>query len=258
MDDLLGKSYLLYLKDMSRKIIFGSRSSAGNYSSILILNTRRKDNSRFSRITNMTLEQIKGKGLEGYRLEIQQEKEGNAIFCAAGIIAGVVPSKLIKKDKDFLVAAPLVYGRLQFEEDGECEIDEWLLNYDLATELLNQFDEETSRSPLRLELGDGLRPLEVIRDLEEALESTDPNCIDDINAASKKYSDFISSVLQMELEYSPSPMVSANKAMNLKENGQTGLYYVGGDWIFSAPVPAGLNTYTALQDISGLFKSQEV
>ena len=101
MDDLLGKSYLLYLKDMSRKIIFGSRSSAGNYSSILILNTRRKDDSRFSRITNMTLEQIKGKGLEGYRLEIQQEKEGNAIFCAAGIIAGVVPSKLIKKDKDF-------------------------------------------------------------------------------------------------------------------------------------------------------------
>ena len=146
----------------------------------------------------------------------------------------------------------------QFEEDGECEIDEWLLNYDLATELLNQFDEETSRSPLGLELGNGLRPLEVIRDLEETLESTDPSCIDDINAASKKYSDFISSVLRMELEYSPSPMVSANKAIKLKENSQTGLYYVGGDWIFSAPVPAGLNTYTALQDISGLFKTQEV
>ncbi|QNJ32764.1 hypothetical protein SynPROS91_02414 [Synechococcus sp. PROS-9-1] len=257
MDETLGRNYLLYLKDMSRKIIFGSRSSAGNYSSILILNTRRKDDSRFSRITNMTLEEIKGKGIEGYRLEMQQEKEGNAIFCAAGIIAGVVPSQLIKKDKDFLVAAPLIYGRLQFEEDGECEIDEWVLNYDLATELLNQFNETTSTLPLSLELGNGLRPLEVIRDLEETLEGTDPNCIDDINVASKKYSNFIASVLQMDLGYSPSPRVSANKATKLKDANQTGLFYVGGDWIFSAPVPAGLNTYTALQDISGLFKSQD-
>ena len=257
MDDLLGKNYLLYLKDMSRKIIFGSRSSAGNYSSILILNTRRKDDSRFSRITNMALEEIKEKGLEGYRLEMQQEKEGNAIFCASGIIAGVVPSQLIKRDKDLLTAAPLIYGRLQFEEDGECEIDEWLLNYDLATELLNQFDEATSKQPLSLDLGNGLRPLEVVRDLEEILEVTDPNSIDAINIASKKYSDFIANVLQMELEYSPSPMVSAKKATKLKDANQTGLYYVGGDWIFSAPVPAGLNTYTALQDISGLFRSQE-
>ena len=69
---------------MSKKNYFGSRSSAGNYSSILILDTRRKDDSRFSRITNMTLDQIKGKGLEGYRLEIQQEKEGMQSFVLQG------------------------------------------------------------------------------------------------------------------------------------------------------------------------------
>ena len=76
--------------------------------------------------------------------------------------------------------------------------------------------------------------------------------IENILDNSIKYYSFIG------IEHVRSLLLKQNKAIKLKENSRTGLYYVGGDWIFSAPVPAGLNTYTALQDISSLFKSQEV
>ena len=36
MEDSLSKRYLLYLRDMSRKIVYGAASSAGDYSQVLI------------------------------------------------------------------------------------------------------------------------------------------------------------------------------------------------------------------------------
>jgi len=44
--------------------------------------------------------------------------------------------------------------------------------------------------------------------------------------------------------------VAVKIAMGLSEAKDEGVNLVDGDWIFTAPVPSGLNTYTALQDIA--------
>lgn len=87
LEEELGRRYLLYLRDMSRKVIFGStKSSAGDYTRILVLNTKKKDDSRFSRMTDWTLNDIRSKGREGAKLADKQADNGNGIFCAAGVI----------------------------------------------------------------------------------------------------------------------------------------------------------------------------
>jgi hypothetical protein len=249
-EEELGRKYLLYLRDMSRKVIFGSaKSSAGDYTRILVLNTRKKDDSRFSRITEWTLNDLRSKGREGAKLADKQSDIGNGIFCAAGIIAGVISGKATQKAKKSIIAAPLIYGQVQFEEDGESEIVEWLLNYDLATELLSGLDDENSEGSLNLEVS-GIRPAEVIRGLEEKLESLDTEDLDKVNKISSDYQKFLSSILGLEFGYCPAPIVAVKIAMGLSEAKEEGVNLVEGDWIFTAPVPSGLNTYTALQDIA--------
>ena len=256
-EEELGRRYLLYLRDMSRKVIFGTaKSSAGDYTRILVLNTRRKDDSRFSRMTEWTLEDLRSKGREGAKLAEKQADIGNGIFCAAGIIAGVVSGKATQKGKTSVIAAPLVYGQIEFEEDGESEIVEWLLNYDLATELLSGLDDDKSEGAINLEVS-GIRPAEVIRDLEERLEALQTDDLDEVNKVSKEYQKFLSSVLCLEFGDCPSPIVAVKIAMGLSDAKEEGVNTVEGDWIFTAPVPSGLNTYTALQDIAKKLTSAE-
>lgn len=231
-------------------MIFGStKSSAGDYTRILVLNTKRKDDSRFSRMTEWTLNDLRSKGREGAKLADKQAEIGNGIFCAAGVIAGVISGKATQKAKTSVIAAPLIYGQVQFEEDGESEIVEWLLNYDLATELLSGLDDENSEGSLNLEVS-GIRPAEVIRGLEERLERLDTEDLDEVNKVSNDYQKFLSQILSLEFGDCPSPIVAVKIAMGLSEAKDQGVNLVDGDWIFTAPVPSGLNTYTALQDIA--------
>jgi len=250
LEEELGRRYLLYLRDMSRKVIFGSaKSSAGDYTRILVLNTKKKDDSMFGRMTDWTLNDLRSKGREGAKLADKQADNGNGIFCAAGVIAGVISGKATQKAKTSVIAAPLIYGQVQFEESGESEIVEWLLNYDLATELLSGLDDENSEGSLNLEVS-GIRPAEVIRGLEERLERLDTEDLDEVNKVSNDYQKFLSQILSVEFGDCPSPIVAVKIAMGLSEAKDEGVNFVEGDWIFTAPVPSGLNTYTALQDIA--------
>ncbi len=250
LEDELGKRYLLYLRDMSRKVIFGSaKSSAGDYTRILVLNSRRKDDSRFSRMTEWTLQDLRSKGKEGAKLAEKQNDIGNGIFCAAGVIAGVVSGKATQKGKTSVIAAPLIYGQIEFEEDGDSEITEWLLNYDLATELLSGLDDDKSEGSINLEVS-GIKPAEVIRGLEERLEVLNTDDLNEVNQVSLDYQMFLSSILNYEFGDCPSPIVAVKIAMGLSDAKEEGVNVVEGDWIFTAPVPSGLNTYTALQDIA--------
>lgn len=249
-EDELGKRYLLYLRDMSRKVIFGSaKSSAGDYTRILVMNSRRKDDSRFSRMTEWTLQDLRSKGKEGAKLAEKQNDIGNGIFCAAGVIAGVVSGKATQKGKTSVIAAPLIYGQIEFEEDGDSEITEWLLNYDLATELLSGLDDDKSEGSINLEVS-GIKPAEVIRGLEERLEVLNTDDLNEVNQVSLDYQLFLSSILNYEFGDCPSPIVAVKIAMGLSDAKEEGVNVVEGDWIFTAPVPSGLNTYTALQDIA--------
>jgi len=252
-EEELGRRYLLYLRDMSRKVIFASdKSSAGDYTRILVLNSRKKDDTRFSRMTEWTLQDLRSKGKEGARLADKQGDIGNGIFCAAGIIAGVVSEKATQRRKTSVIAAPLVYGQVQFEESGESEIEEWLLNYDLATELLSGLD----GGAINLQVS-GIRPEEVIRSLEERLEILETEDLTEVNKVAQDYKDFLGAVLNIEFGDCPSPIVAAKIAMGLSDAKEEGVNVVEGDWIFTAPVPSGLNTFTALQDIAKKLGSTE-
>ena len=112
--------------------------------------------------------------------------------------------------------------------------------------------------------------------------------IDEINQVkeiSNNYLDFLIDSLSIDISSSPSPLISAKKAVNLKEiidekyklinkekanltenekklimeecENLSGLTFVKDDWIFSAPVPEGLNTYSALQDLSRILSLEE-
>lgn len=257
LEDELGKRYLLYLRDMSRKVIFGSaKSSAGDYTRILVLNSRRKDDSRFSRMTEWTLQDLRSKGKEGAKLAEKQNDIGNGIFCAAGVIAGVVSGKATQKGKTSVIAAPLIYGQIEFEEDGDSEITEWLLNYDLATELLSGLDDDKSEGSINLEVS-GIKPAEVIRGLEERLEVLNTDDLNEVYQVSLDYQLFLSSILNYEFGDCPSPIVAVKIAMGLSDAKEEGVNVVEGDWIFTAPVPSGLNTYTALQDIAKKLNQEE-
>ena len=213
-EEELGKRYLLYLRDMSRKVIFGSaKSSAGDYTRILVLNTRRKDDTRFSRMTEWTLNDLRAKRQEGAKLAEKQADIENGIFCAEAI-AGVVSGKATQKGKTSVIAAPIVYGQIEFEEDGESEISEWILNYDLATELLSGLDDEKSEGSINLEVS-GIRPAEVIRELEERLEVLQTDDLEEVNKVSRDYQAFLSSVLSQEFGDCPSPIVAVKIAMGL-------------------------------------------
>ena len=282
-DDELGRNYLLYLRDMSRKLIYSSSSStAGNYSSILILNRRKNDELIYSRITDWNLDLLRRKEKGGYKLEADQLAKGNGIFCAIGIVSGVVWSSKRKAPK--LISAPLVYGQIQFESSGESQINEWIINYDLATDLLYDKDEENSDDFFNLE-SFGLSPAEAIRDLQDKLDLIDIDEINQVKEISNNYLDFLIDSLSIDISSSPSPLISAKKAVNLKEiidekyklinkekanltenekklimeecENLSGLTFVKDDWIFSAPVPEGLNTYSALQDLSRILSLEE-
>ena len=71
MDNNLSERYLLYLRDMSRKVAFGS-ASGGEYSQVLITAAKRKTKSRFQRITGIHLSDLQSKGEEAYRRELDQ------------------------------------------------------------------------------------------------------------------------------------------------------------------------------------------
>ena len=54
------------------------------------------------------------------------------------MLAGTYTKKVGAKNSLRLVAAPTIYGQVVFEESGECEISEWVVNYDLATALISR------------------------------------------------------------------------------------------------------------------------
>ena len=139
MSDLLSRNYLLYLRDMSKKVIYGS-GSAGNYSQVLYRTSRVKKDKRFQRITNLKLEDINK--IDGYKVSLNQEKIGNGIFCTSGIMCGTFPNKKNSNFAPKILAAPIIYNQLFFEEDGSYDLSDWTINYDIITALISSDSEE--------------------------------------------------------------------------------------------------------------------
>ena len=72
MSDLLSEKYLLYLRDMSRKVVYGSGSS--KLFSSFIRGSKGKKAKQFQRITSLKLNNIIEYSSDGYRRQTDQKR----------------------------------------------------------------------------------------------------------------------------------------------------------------------------------------
>ena len=249
MSDQLSKKYLLYLRDMSRKVVYGS-SAAGNYSQVLIRGSKLQKNKRLQRVTNFKVKNLE-KNINWYRQGINQEKIGNGIFCASGILTGSYTAKSGSKNLLKLISAPLIYSQIIFEEDNEYEFSEWVINYDLASTLFNQKLNEEEEAFSAIQLNDTNNGSEMIEEIEEKISKTESHDLKTINDLSSSFINYIRESQDIEIEYYENPLLSCEAAIEFKEiKKEQGLFCTKGDWIFFAPVPPGLSTYRALNELA--------
>ena len=249
MSDQLSKKYLLYLRDMSRKVVYGS-SAAGNYSQVLIRGSKLQKDKRLQRVTNFKLQNLE-KNINWYKQGINQEKIGNGIFCASGILTGSCTKKSGAKSLLKLISAPLIYSQIIFEEDNEYEISEWVINYDLASTLFSQKLNDEEEAFSAIQLNDTNNGSEIIEEIEEKINSTETNDFKTINDLSSSFINYIRESQDIKVEYYENPLLCCEAAIESKEvKKEEGLFCTKGDWIFFAPVPPGLSTYRALNDLA--------
>lgn len=250
MSRTLSERYLLYLRDMSKKVVFGS-GAAGDYSQVLITTSRKKSQKKFQRITDLRLNQIMTSGTEGYRRELDQEKIGNGIFCGVGILAGTYTKRVGAKSTLRLIAAPTIYGQIVFEESGEAEVTEWVVNYDIATALIGRNADEEEEAYAAFDPETSQTGGQIVQDIEDALETISTKDVGSILALSEKYVSGFKELTETSCERVETPLECAESAIDTRDNLKAKkFFFCPGDWVFFAPVPAGLSTYRALNDLA--------
>lgn len=255
MTNTLGERYLLYLRDMSKKVVFGS-GTAGDYSQVLITASRRKSQKKFQRITDLRLSQVIASGAEGYRRELDQEKIGNGIFCGVGILAGTYTKKIGAKNSLRLVAAPTIYGQVVFEESGDAEVTEWVVNYDIATALIGRNADEEDEAYAAFDAEANQTGGQIVQNIEDALENIQTKDVGSVLSLSEKYLSGFKELAETSCERVETPLECIEAAIDARDNLKIKkFFFCPGDWIFFAPVPPGLSTYRALDELAKEVKS---
>ena len=247
----MSERYLLYLRDMSRKIVFGS-ASGGDYSHVLITSEKRKSKGRFQRITNIHFSDLRSQKDEGYRRQVDQEKIGNGIFCGIGMLAGTYVKKNGSQNFLKLIAAPTIYGQVVFEDSGECVIDsEWVVNYDLATALISRNADEEEEAYAAFDPDANPTGNQIVQNIEDQLERISLIDLASVSALSEKFVSEFKELTETPCERLDSPLACAEAAIEARDvTKMKKFFYCPGDWIFFAPIPPGLSTYRALNDLA--------
>ena len=246
----LSERYLLYLRDMSKKVVFGSRSS-GDFSQVLIQASKRKTKTKFQRITDIKLRQLMASGAEGYRRELDQEKIGNGIFCGIGILGGTYSKKIGTKNTLKLIAAPTIYGQVVFEESGEVEVSEWVVNYDIATVLIGRNADEEEEAFAAFDPEGSQTGSQIIQEIEDVLDGLSSDDTASIMTLSEKYLSGFKKLTDTTCERVETPLACVEAAIDARDVQKTNkFFFCPGDWIFFAPVPPGLSTYRALNELA--------
>ena len=253
MEDSLSKRYLLYLRDMSRKIVYGASSSAGDYSQVLIRGFKKDEGRKFPRMTDIKLNSMINKS-DGYKKQQDQENIGNGIFCGVGIIAGTYTKKVKGTSSLRLVAAPAIYGQISFDEDApsEGEINEWIVNYDIASALIrrNQSEEDETYAAFS-EDEDDITGNKLITEIEDELDKYSSPDINLLDKLSTKFIEGFAKLTETEFDYVDKPIDALNSAIDARDITKLRkFFYCPRDWIFFAKIPEGLSTYQALNDLS--------
>lgn len=249
MGSTLSERYLLYLRDMSKKVALGS--STGDYSQVLIRPSKRKTKNKFQRITDLRLKQVIESGAEGYRRELDQEKIGNGIFCGIGVLAGTYSKRISGKSTLKLIAAPIIYGQVVFEESGQAEVTEWVVNYDIATALIGRNADEEEEAYAAFDPDAGRTGSQIIQEMEDTLEQISNDDVPSAMALSEKFVSGFKDLTETVCERLETPLACIEAAIYARDNQKIKkFFFCPGDWIFFAPVPPGLSTYRALDDLA--------
>ena len=250
MSDLLSEKYLLYLRDMSRKVVYGSGSS-GNYSQVLIRGSKGKKAKQFQRITSLKLNNIVENYSEGYRRQTDQEKIGNGIFCGVGILSGTYTKKVGSNSALRLIAAPTLYGQLTFEEDGDWEISDWVVNYDIASSLIARNADEEEEAYAAFDPESDKTGNQIIEEIEERLDKLKGNDLTILNQLSQTFLNGFKQLTDTPAEIVETPLESVTAAISARDEKKIRkFFFCPGEWIFFAPIPPGLSTYRALNDLA--------
>lgn len=249
MSGSLSERYLLYLRDMSRKVTFGSTS--GDFSQVLVKAARKNTKNKFQRITDLKLSQVLANGAEGYRRQLDQEKIGNGIFCGIGILSGTYSKRIGSSNALKLIAAPTIYGQLVFEENGDAGVSEWVLNYDVATALIARNTDEEEEAYAAFDPAAGKTGSQIVQEIEDALDNADSDDIGGINRLATKFIECFKEVTETNCEFIETPLACVEAGIEARDKLKKKQFYCcPGDWIFFAPIPPGLSTYRALDELA--------
>ena len=250
MSDLLSEKYLLYLRDMSRKVVYGSGSS-GNYSQVLIRGSKGKKAKQFQRITTLKLNNIIEYSSDGYRRQTDQEKIGNGIFCGVGILSGTYTKKVGSNSALRLIAAPTLYGQVTFEDDGDWEISEWVVNYDIASALIARNADEEEEAFAAFDPESDKTGSQIIESIEESLDKLKGNDLTILNKLSLNFLNGFKQLTETPAEIVETPLESVTAAISARDEKKIKkFFFCPGDWVFFAPIPPGLSTYRALNELA--------
>lgn len=250
MSRTLSERYLLYLRDMSKKVVLGS-GATGDYSQVLVTTSKKKSQKRFLRITDLRLNQVLTIGTEGYRRELDQEKIGNGIFCGVGILAGTYTKRVGTKSTLRLIAAPTIYGQVIFEESGDAEVSEWVVNYDIATALIGRNADEEEEAYAAFDPDASQTGGQIVQDIDDQLEGISTKDVGSVIPLSEKYVSGFKELTETSCERLETPLQCVESAIDARDNLRIKkFFFCPGDWIFFGPVPPGLSTYRALDDLA--------
>tara|TARA_B100000242_G_C42996914_1_gene463031 strand:+ start:302 stop:1069 length:768 start_codon:yes stop_codon:yes gene_type:complete len=252
MGDSLSKQYLLYLRDMSRKVVYGASGSAGDYSQVLIRGSKQKNGRKFQRMTDVKLEKMINNP-QGFKKQQDQENIGNGIFCGVGIISGTFSKKVRGQKTLRLISAPAIYGQISFEDEDEndYEISEWIVNYDIASALITRnATEEDEAYAAFVDEEDDKTGNKIVDEIENVLDKNPNPSINLLDELSMKFIEGFSKLIETDFEIVDKPLDCLSLGIEARENKIRKFFFCPGDWIFFAPIPEGLSTYQALNDLS--------
>ena len=130
---------------------------------------------------------------------------------------------LYKKSKGnfiFKINSAPIYGQINFDEDdpSKGEIDEWIVNYDIASALIrrNQSEEDETYAAFS-EDEDDITGNKLISGIEDELDKYASPNIDLLDALSTKFIEGFSKLTETEFDYVENPMETLNAAIDARE-----------------------------------------
>ena len=90
----------------------------------------------------------------------------------------------------------------------------------------------------------------IVDEIENVLDKNPNPSINLLDELSMKFIEGFSKLIETDFEIVDKPLDCLSLGIEARENKIRKFFFCPGDWIFFAPIPEGLSTYQALNDLS--------